>query len=197
MIEEYKNKLKEIEDKVFLLLKDMKIKFDVNTFLHFDALNVKPIDMFNFEIKILASENYTDMSEYVEKINRQGIKTEGYKNKNTRHNIFFISATKVRNLKKEDLEEKISNAMELVFLYQRYKALREEIKSTFELRFSKQRIYLYLSLLDREYFEEKASSRDDFKEYLDFEKFICELKDKDSNIKITRDEFLSKNLKKS
>lgn len=193
-IEEYRFKLKEIEDRTSFLLKEIKSKFDVATFLNFDALNVKPIDIVNFEIKILASENYTDENELVEKKNRQGFTVEAPKSKNTRHNIFFMSSTKVRKLaeeKIEELEEKISNIMELVFLYNRYKALRDEIDSEFDLRFSKQQMYLHLGSVNKEYFDKKAFARDDFRDYLDFSKFIIELKEKDTLLKVSRNSILS------
>lgn len=193
-IEEYRIKLKEIEDRTAFLLKEIKSKFDVATFLNFDALNIKSIDIVNFEIKILASENYIDESELVEKKNRQGFTVEAPKSKNTRHNIFFMSSTKVKKLteeKIEELEEKITNIMELVFLYNRYKALRDEIESEFDLRFSKQQVYLHLCSVNKEYFDKKAFARDDFRDYLDFSKFVNELRDKDTLLKVSRNSILS------
>ena len=40
MIKDFKNKISKIEDRVSELLTEMKIKFDVDTFLHFDKLNI-------------------------------------------------------------------------------------------------------------------------------------------------------------
>lgn len=194
-IEEYRTKLKELEDRVSFLLKEINSKFDTETFLNFDALNVKNIDMNNFEIKILASENYSNKLELVEKKTRQGFIVEAPKSKNTRHNIFFMSSEKVKKLTKEkieELEEKISNAFELVFLFKRYKALRKEIDSEFELRFSKQETYLYLRLIASEYFNEKAFARDDYRDYIDFSAFVKELKKKDDEITTKRNNDLSK-----
>ncbi len=193
-IEEYRTKLKELEDRVSFLLKESNSKFDAATFLNFDALNVKTININNFEIKILASENYSNKMELVEKKTRQGFIVEAPKSKNTRHNIFFMSSEKVKKLTKEkieELEEKISNAFELVFLFKRYKALRKEIDSEFELRFSKQRTYTYLKLVANEFFEEKARSRDDYREYDEFSMFVQKLEEKDDEITTKRNNELS------
>jgi hypothetical protein len=193
-IEEYRTKLKELEDRVSFLLKESNSKFDAATFLNFDALNVKTININNFEIKILASENYSNKRELVEIKTRQGFVMKAHKSKNTRHNIFFMSSEKVKKLTKEkieELEEKISNAFELVFLFKRYKALRKEIDSEFDLRFSKQETYLYLRLVASEHFDEKARSRDDYRDYLDFSDFIQELKEKDDEITTKRNNELS------
>ncbi|MFX4231402.1 hypothetical protein ACOL3I_07940 [Aliarcobacter butzleri] len=191
MVNEFKEKLKKLENRVSELLKEMKIKFDVDTFLHFDKLNIKHIDISNFEIKILASENYQDESKLVEKINRQGLEVLGFKKKNTRHNIFFLSASKVQSLEKDILEKIFKNAYELYNLFYRYKALREEINTTFELKFLNHRVCLFLSLVDNEYFLEKQQKYDEFDEYFIFQDFINELYNKDRFIELERNSILS------
>lgn len=191
MIKDFKNKISKIEDRVSELLTEMKIKFDVDTFLHFDKLNIKHIDISNFEIKILASENFEDESKLVEKTNRQGVQVLGYKKKNTRHNIFFLSSSKVNSLELEVLEKTFKSAYELYSLFYRYKALREEINTTFELRFLNHQTCLFLSLVNEEYFLEKQQNYSDFNEYLEFQSYIRELNQKDRDIEIERNNLLS------
>ncbi|MGJ0317972.1 hypothetical protein NG767_04375 [Aliarcobacter cryaerophilus] len=191
MIKDFKNKISKIEDRVSELLTEMKIKFDVDTFLHFDKLNIKHIDISNFEIKILASENFEDESKLVEKTNRQGVQVLGYKKKNTRHNIFFLSSSKVNSLELEVLEKTFKSAYELYSLFYRYKALREEINTTFELRFLNHQSCLFLSLVNKEYFLEKQQNYSDFNEYLEFQSYIRELNQKDRDIEIERNNLLS------
>lgn len=192
MIKDFKNKISKIEDRVSELLTEMKIKFDVDTFLHFDKLNIKHIDISNFEIKILASENFEDESKLVEKINRQGVQVLGHKKKNTRHNIFFLSSSKVNSLELEVLEKTFKSAYELYSLFYRYKALREEINTTFELRFLNHQTCLFLSLVNEEYFLEKQQNYSDFNEYLEFQSYIRELNQKDRDIEIERSNILSR-----
>ncbi len=192
MIKDFKNKISKIEDRVSELLTEMKIKFDVDTFLHFDKLNIKHIDISNFEIKILASENFEDESKLVEKTNRQGVQVLGYKKKNTRHNIFFLSSSKVNSLELEVLEKTFKSAYELYSLFYRYKALREEINTTFELRFLNHQTCLFLSLVNEEYFLEKQQNYSDFNEYLEFQSYIRELNQKDRDIEIERSNILSR-----
>ncbi len=192
MIKDFKNKISKIEDRVSELLTEMKIKFDVDTFLHFDKLNIKHIDISNFEIKILASENFEDESKLVEKTNRQGVQVLGYKKKNTRHNIFFLSSSKVKSLELEVLEKTFKSAYELYSLFYRYKALREEINTTFELRFLNHQTCLFLSLVNEEYFLEKQQNYSDFNEYLEFQSYIRELNQKDRDIEIERSNILSR-----
>ena len=89
-------------------------------------------------------------------------------------------------------EKTFKSAYELYSLFYRYKALREEINTTFELRFLNHQTCLFLSLVNEEYFLEKQQNYSDFNEYLEFQSYIRELNQKDRDIEIERSNILSR-----
>ncbi|MEA2019311.1 MAG: hypothetical protein U9N59_12765 [Campylobacterota bacterium] len=196
MIDNYKKRLDSIKKRISELLLEIKSKFDVDTFLNFDKLNIQESSIANPDFKIIASENFTESSDTLTTLKNGDIKIEN-KRRNTRHNVYFLSANKIMNYEKKIIEEKLFIAMELFSLFEKYKALRLEIKADFDNKYFKQEVFLFVGFMkEDDSYHEKINNCDNNSDFREFQKFINDFEHQDMLFKMDRAVYLTNKLKK-
>ena len=188
----YIDKLKDIQEKTNVLIKELDVKFSAKRLFSFATLNLLDYETSN-SFKIIASENYEDLSSK-RTIETAIGKVEKIDKKTTKHQIFLLGNRKLLKLSKTEAVSHLQKGLELIALYKQYRATRDLFEAEFEYKFahniSADNLFIIENLNDREQSEyikyrRTLSNDNEYKqwsEYLDeLEKIDIEIENEKNN----------------
>ena len=135
-MDKYLKELEKVEKRTTELLKELKVKYSAKRLFSFATLNLLEANTENLSFKIVASENFDDVNN-PEKINTAIGILDKVKKKTTKYQIFHLGQRKLLKMTKEDALEYLSKGLEVLALYDKYRAVRTDFEAEHRLRFIK------------------------------------------------------------